>query len=209
MPVAFDESGHFCISLSILRSHGCPAFATLRSICSTPSWGPCFGRRTLSLCADRAAEGVSHLAIDRLWSSYGCGRDLRMRGDIHLAHLFNCHVRIWIGQCLSVKDEFTLEFFHLDRHCWVTSELWVRSVCEVGAAVSATAVDAGCGCVPGAAAVLSVHHRGRVSSVFGLGSSFLLFSSFLTVLALALDLFRSSIAFTASAIWLLARSSVS
>src|SRR5438270_6530362 len=208
MLVAFDESGHFCISLSILRSQGCPAFETVWSIWSARSLGP-LGRRMLPFCADRAAEGVSHLAIDRLRSSYGCGRDFRMRGDIHLAHLLNRHVRIWIGQCLSVKDEFTLEFFHLDRHCWVTSELWVNSVAEGAFAVSTAAVGAGCGCVPGAAAVLSVHHRGRVSSAFGFGSSLLLVSSFLTALSLALDLFRSSIAFTASAISLLARSSVS
>src|SRR5579859_5985054 len=126
MLVAFDESGHFCIFLSILRSQGCPAFATVRSICSTSSFGSWLGRRMLPFCADRPAEGVSHLAIDWLRSSYGCGCDLRMRGDIHLAHLLNRHVRIWIGQCLSVKDEFTLEFLHLDRHCWVTSELWVK-----------------------------------------------------------------------------------
>src|SRR5579864_3056053 len=128
MLVAFDESGHFCISLSILWSQGGPAFAMLRSNCSTPSLGPCRGRRMLPCCADGAAEGVPHPAIDRLRSSYGCGRDLRMRRDIHLAHLLNRHLRIWIGQCLSVKDEFTLEFFNLDRHCWVTSALWVRSV---------------------------------------------------------------------------------
>src|ERR1043165_3306573 len=142
---ALDESGHFCISLSILRSQGCPAFATVRSICSTPSLGPCLRRRMLPFCADRAAEGVSHLAIDRLRSSYGCGRNLRMRGDVHLAHLLNRHVRIWIGQCLSVKDEFTLEFFYFNRHCWVTSELWVKSVCEAGFAASTTAVGVGCG----------------------------------------------------------------
>src|SRR5579859_2534908 len=210
MPVALDESGHLCISLSILRSQACPAFATELSMRSRRSLGRCFGRRMLSLYANRAAERVPHLAVHRLRSSYGCGRDLGMCRDIHLAHLFNRHVRIWIGQYLSVKNEFTLEFFHLDRHCWVTSAFWFKSVCEAGFAASTTVDAAGCCCgLPGAAAALSVHHRGRVSSAFGCGSSLLLFSSFLTVLSLALVLFRSSIAFTAAAISLLARSNVS
>src|SRR5262249_16040582 len=63
----------------------------------------------LSLIADSPAERIAQLAIDGFRAGHTGSRDLRMRGNIHLTHLFDRHIRIWIGKRMSVKHELPLK----------------------------------------------------------------------------------------------------
>ena len=169
----------------------------------------------LSLVADSPAERITELAIDGFRAGHGSSSDFRVRGNIHLAHLFDRHVGIWIGKRMAVKYELPLKrgdcYWHGDPTSCTFVDWLFASEPLAGAAGE---LVLGGAATPGGGTELSVHQSGSVSAGFGLLSSTLVFaSSFCSVFAaalLVLDLFllRSSMALTASDISALARSKV-